>query len=100
MTIINMTRTFSVTVGPIGGEDDYDVEVLMEIAIEDGEAYFLGGFAHNDQVERHTQLCHKRHTQLWHKCEEWVDDNQDEILDEARIDVWCAKGAAVIERRV
>lgn len=92
MTTLNITRTFNVTVGPIGGEDDYDVEVLMEIIVEDGEAYFAGGFAHHDQVERHTQL--------WHKCEEWVDDNQDFLLDEAGFDFWCAQGDAAIERRI
>lgn len=93
MTTLNITRTFTVTVGPIGGQDEYDVEVLMEIAVEDGEAYFIGAIAHGEQVERHTSL--------WIECEEWVDDNQDDLIDQAGFDHWCSMGDAInAERRV
>ena len=84
MTTLNITQTFNVTVGPIGGEDDYDVEVLMEIEVDGRDVYFVGGYAHNDQVEPNTQL--------WHKCDEWVDDNAVTILDEA---IWAKFGALV-----
>lgn len=91
MTTLNITRTFNVTVGPIGGEDDYDVEVLMEISVEDGEAYLASAYAHHDQVEKHTQL--------WHKCEEWVDDNMADILDQAIWDKFDALVDHLHERR-
>ncbi|RAU21097.1 hypothetical protein CU669_15195 [Paramagnetospirillum kuznetsovii] len=93
MTItLNITREFTVEVGSIGCEDDYDTDVLMEIAVEDGEAYFIGAIADGEIVQPHTQL--------WIKCEEWVDDEQSYLLDQAGIELWCAKGSAAVERRI
>jgi hypothetical protein len=92
MTTINVVHSFTVTVGPIGGEDDYDTDVLMEIAVEDGEAFLVCAFTHNERVEEHTSL--------WIECEEWVDDNQGYLIDQAGFDNWCANGDAInAERR-